>query len=113
MDPRIRQRRSAVRRREGQRRLRVVLAVVGCTVVTAATLTLLYSPLLSVSHVNLSGACHTSRQAMLRAAGLDGHPLMNRVDTRRLEQRLDALPWVAKATVVRHWPSTIGPRIGV
>ncbi|TMM15465.1 MAG: FtsQ-type POTRA domain-containing protein [Actinobacteria bacterium] len=108
MDPRIRQRRSAVRRREGQRRLRVVLAVVGCTVVTAATLTLLYSPLLSVRQVNLSGARHTSRQAMLRAAGLDGHPLMIRVDTRRLEQRLDALPWVATATVARDWPSTVG-----
>ena len=45
---------------------------------------------------------------MLRAAGLDGHPLMIRVDTRRLEQRLDALPWVATATVARDWPSTVG-----
>jgi cell division protein FtsQ len=29
------------------------------------------------------------------------------VDTGRLERRLEALPWVGKATVARHWPSTI------
>ncbi|HEX6476506.1 MAG TPA: FtsQ-type POTRA domain-containing protein, partial [Acidimicrobiales bacterium] len=51
---------------------------------------------------------HTSRQAVLRAAGLDHHPLMIDVDTGRLEQRLDALPWVAHATVARDWPSTVG-----
>jgi cell division protein FtsQ len=30
------------------------------------------------------------------------------VDTGRLAQRLEALPWVAKATVSRNWPSTVG-----
>jgi cell division protein FtsQ len=108
MDPRIRQRRSAVRRLEGQRRLRVVLAVVGCTVVTVATLGVLHSPLLRVAHVSVSGDRHTSRQAVLRAVGLDHHPLMIDVGTGRLEQRLDALPWVARATVARNWPSTVG-----
>jgi cell division protein FtsQ len=108
MDPRIRQRRSAIRRLEGQRRLRIVLAVIGCTVVTGATLGVLHSPLLSVGHVNVTGERHTSRQAVLRATGLDRHPLMVDVDTGRLVRRLDALPWVARATVARNWPSTVG-----
>ncbi len=108
MDPRIRQRRSAVRRLEGQRRLRIVLAVLGCTVVTVATLGVLHSPLLRVGHVSVSGDRHTSRQAVLRAVGLDRRPLMVDVDTGRLERRLDALPWVARATVARDWPSTVG-----
>jgi cell division protein FtsQ len=30
------------------------------------------------------------------------------VDTGRLAQRLNALPWVAKATVARNWPSAVG-----
>ncbi|HWC38161.1 MAG TPA: FtsQ-type POTRA domain-containing protein [Acidimicrobiales bacterium] len=108
MDPRIRKRRSAVRRHEGQRRLRVVLAVLGCAAVTAATLGIVHSPLLSVRHVTVSGGSHTSHESVLRATGLDRHPLMIDVDTGRLEQRLGALPWVAKATVRRDWPSTIG-----
>jgi cell division protein FtsQ len=108
MDPRIRQRRSAVRRLEGQRRLRIVLAVLGCTVVTVATLGVLHSPLLRAAHVSVSGDRHTSRQAVLRATGLDRHPLMIDVDTGRLERRLEALPWVARATVGRNWPSTVG-----
>jgi cell division protein FtsQ len=108
MDPRIRQRRSAVRRREGQRRLRVVLAVLGCAALTAATLVILYSPLLSVRQISVSGGRHTSRQAVLRATGLGDHRLMIEIDTGRLEERLDALPWVAKATVRRDWPSTMG-----
>jgi cell division protein FtsQ len=108
MDPRIRQRRSAVRRLEGQRRLRIVLAVLGCAVVTGATLGVMHSPLLSVGHVNVQGDRHTSRQAVLRATRLDHHPLMVDVDTGRLQRQLDALPWVARATVARDWPSTIG-----
>jgi cell division protein FtsQ len=108
MDPRIRQRWSAVRRHEGQRRLRVVVAVVGCALVTATTVAILHSPLLSVRQVSVSGGSHTSRQSVLRATGLDRHPLMVDVNTGRLEQRLYALPWVAKATVRRDWPSTIG-----
>jgi cell division protein FtsQ len=108
MDPRIRQRRSAVRRLEGQRRLRVVLAVVGCSVVTVTTLGVMHSSLLSVAHVGVSGDRHTSRQAVLRATGLDRHPLMIDVDTGGIERRLDALPWVARATVARNWPSTVG-----
>jgi cell division protein FtsQ len=108
MDPRIRQRRSAVRRLEGQRRLRIVLAVLVCTAVTGAALGVLHSPLLSVGHVSVSGDRHTSRQAVLRATGLDRHPLMVDVDTGRLARRLDALPWVARATVARNWPSTVG-----
>jgi cell division protein FtsQ len=108
MDPRIRQRRSAVTRLEGQRRLRIVLAVLGCAVVTGATLGVLHSPLLSVGHVSVSGDRHTSRQAVLRATGLDRHPLMVDVDTGQLARRLDALPWVGRATVARNWPSAIG-----
>ena len=86
----------------------MVLAVIGCTLVTAATLGILHSPLLSVRQVSVSGDRHTGRPVVLRTTGLDRHPLMIDVESGRLEQRLDALPWVAKATVVRHWPSTIG-----
>jgi cell division protein FtsQ len=107
MDPRIRQRRSAVRRREGQRRLRVVVAVLGCAAVTAVIVGVMHSPLLSASQVTVSGASHTSRQSLLRATGLDRHPLMIDVDAGSMEKRLDTLPWVAKATIARDWPSTV------
>jgi cell division protein FtsQ len=107
IDPRFSERRSAVRRLNNRRRLRIALAVVGCAAVVGGTIGILHSPVTRVRHVIVQGGSHTSRQAVLRAAGLDRRPLMIDVDTGGLERRLEALPWVGRATVARHWPSTL------
>ena len=107
IDPRISERRSAVRRLNSRRRMRIALAVFGCAAVVGGTIGILHSPLTRVRQVSVQGEGHTSRQTVLRASGLVRHPLMIDVDTGRLERRLEALPWVGRATVARNWPSTI------
>lgn len=107
MDPRIRERRVAVRRDEGRRRLRLLLA--GAAV--AGTLALAYgatrSPLLDVDRVRVGGAVRTSAAELRAAGGLDGRPQLADVDPEVVAARLERLPWVQEAHVVRHWPATV------
>lgn len=107
MDPRIRARRIAVTRDEGRRRLRILLAAVAVCGSLALAVGLLHTPLLSATTVRIDGNHQTTRQAILRASGLDRRPLMIDVDGPRLRAVIERLPWVAAATVSRHWPSTV------
>ena len=107
MDPRIRGRRVAVTRAQGRRRLRLLLSVAGVVALGTGALAMLHSPLLSARHVSVVGSHHTSRAAVLRQAGLAGHPPLVDVDGASAARRLEALPWVARASVVRHWPDTV------
>jgi len=112
MDPRIRARRIAVKRAEGRRRLKVLTAVLGTVVVVAAALGLVRTPLLAVRHVEVQGADHTAMAQVIAAAGLQGHRLMFDVHPGALDRRLvDALPWVASASVSRRWPATVEIRL--
>ncbi len=107
MDPRIRHRRALVRRAEGRRRLHVVMAMAAVVLVAGAGVGVLYSPLLQVDTVSVTGATHTRAADVLRAGGLDARPQMINVQPARVAARLAALPWVASARVTRRWPSTI------
>lgn len=107
IDPRIRQRRIAVQRWQGRRRLHLLLA--GLTVVGAlvACLAVLHSPLLGVHHVRITGAGHVSRAEVMAAAKVGPSTPLVDVDPARVEQSLERLPWVARATVARDWPTTL------
>lgn len=108
MDPRIRARRIAVKRAEGRRRLRILVAGVGLVVMIGLALVAVRSPLVSVRHVTVQGADHTPMPEVIAAAGLQGHRLMFDVHPGSVDRRLVAsLPWVASASVSRHWPSTV------
>jgi cell division protein FtsQ len=80
----------------------VVLVALGVGVV--------YSPLLSVRHVEVVGNVHTSRGQVLAAAGLAGPPgsvrMLDAGSTRGL-RAVDALPWVASVSFGRRWPWTV------
>ncbi len=65
------------------------------------------SPLLSTQHVEVRGLGHTSRGAVLSAAGLVHPRLMLDVNGSTLEHRIRALPWVADVEVRRVWPTTV------
>jgi len=107
IDPAIREGIVRVRRGEGQRRLRIMLATAGVVVFIVGTVTLLHSPVLRVEHVRVTGARRTSTAAILRATRLDRHPLMVEVDGAALARRTEALPWVARAHASRDWPQTV------
>ena len=107
MDPRIRQRRVEVRRQQGRRRLWFLVAVAVALAAAAAAVGATRTPLLDVDRVEVRGATHTSRTALLAAGGLDRRPLMVEVDPRAVSRDIKALPWVLDARTTREWPGTV------
>lgn len=107
MDPRIRERRVAVKRDEGRRRLRVVMALGGLVAAVGAAYGVTRSPLLDVDRVLVNGAVSTPADMVSRTGGLDGRPQLADVEPADVALALERLPWVEKASVVRHWPSTV------
>jgi cell division protein FtsQ len=105
--PRVWQRRVAVLREQAQRRLRWIVGGVAVLVALCLALLLLHTPLLALRHVTVRGAPHTGDQAVLQAAGLlDAPPLID-VDPKTAAARVERLPWVAHAEVLRHWPDSL------
>lgn len=87
------------------RRSVALLIVLG---VLAGGYALLFSPLLGVRSVEVTGAKALSGREVREAAKVPlGHPML-RLDTDALSQRvLDELPRAAGAEVSRSWPSTV------
>ena len=107
IDPRLRQRRIAVRRAEGRRRLRILLFAVGLAALVGAGYALTRSALLDLDHVDVTGAFGSEAAEVTEATGLElGTPLLD-VDLATAERAVVALPWVETATVERAWPGTV------
>jgi cell division protein FtsQ len=104
IEPRFRERRIAVRRAEGRKRLRW-LAVLGVVVVLlVGALAVLGSPLFSVEEVVVVGAVYTDEVALAEVvAEIEGTPTLL-VDTQGAERTLRAIPWVADARVTTSFP---------
>ncbi|HVX22920.1 MAG TPA: FtsQ-type POTRA domain-containing protein [Acidimicrobiales bacterium] len=111
IDPRIRERRTAVTRAAGRRRRRILLAVVAVVVLVVAGWVFLHTKALAARSVTVVGSVHTPEATVVATAGLAGQPPMIDVDTGAAAARLERLPWVATATVSRQWPD--GVRIAI
>ena len=108
IDPRIRQRRLAIRRSEGRRRLLWVVAVAVVAVVAVGGWALLHTRWFSAQVVTVEGVHpHTTADAIVAAAGLNGHPALVSVDPGATAGRVEALPFIATAQVHRHWPDGV------
>ena len=107
MDPRIRERRVAIRRDEGRRRLHLLLGAGAVLAAIAASWGVTRSPLLDVDSVRVRGAATTSLDDIRRASGLDAKPQLADVDPDVVAARVERLPWVQEAQVERHWPGTV------
>ncbi len=113
IDPRIRQRRASVTRRRGRRRLWAVVAVATVVVLGAAFLAVLHSPLLAARVVTVGGPHpHTPSSAIVTASGLSGRTPLIDVDPSGVASAVEHLPWVATATVTRHWPDRVTIDVG-
>ena len=111
VDPRIAQRREEVHAAEARRRRALLIGLVVVVALVGAGFGATRSPLLDVDHVRIEGAASTPPAEIVRTARLDRHPAMTDVDPVAARQRLEALPWVARARVVRRWPSTVDVQI--
>jgi cell division protein FtsQ len=101
-----RQRRSAVltRRRVLIRRSVAVSVLVGLVAVVAAVL---WTPLLGVRTVQVSGAQELTAAQVISAAQVPTGTPMVRLDVSAIKYRVHQLPRVGRVDVVREWPSTI------
>ena len=105
--PRMRSRRIEVRRDAGRRRLRRGVVVLSALVALLAVAAVVRSPLLDVDDLRTQGGEHTSPQRITAAAGIHRGTAMVGLDTEAAESRVEALPWVAEATVTRSWPGQV------
>jgi len=65
------------------------------------------SPLLDVDHVRVTGAHTTTFDQVLAAAGIHRGTAMIDIDQGDAAHRIEALPWVGRASVRRRWPGTV------
>lgn len=107
MDPRIRARRIAVARAQGRRRLRVLVVVAAVVVTVGVAYLVVESSLLDVDGVEVVGTVHLAPGAVEAAAAVPSGAALLRVDTGAIADRVEELPWVARAAVRRDLPGTV------
>ena len=104
---RFRQRRIAIRRAAGLRRLRW-FSVVGIAVAAVLVfLLLLTSPILSIRNVEVEGNVYADPTMLGEViSDLKGEPILT-ADLHGAETRLEAIPWVREASLSTHLPSRV------
>ncbi|MGZ8762180.1 MAG: cell division protein FtsQ/DivIB, partial [Acidimicrobiia bacterium] len=107
IDPRIRARRVAVTREQGQRRLRLILFVLAFLGLLGAVWLALESPALDVDHVEVTGTRGVSVIEVAAAAEIFRGDALMFVDTEAARGRVEALPRIASAKVTRSFPGTV------
>lgn len=107
IDPRLRARRDEVTRHRRGRRVRRLLVVLVVLAVALGAAGVTRSSLLDVDHVFVRGEVRTSAAAIRRASGIGRGNAMIWIDTGAAARRIEGLPWVRSAAVVRTWPGTI------
>lgn len=101
IDPRIRARRIEVRRVEGRRRLQRLLDLGLVALVAAGFVGALWTPLLDVDEVRVSGAARTAEAAVLEQARIATGDRLVAVDLRGAGERVASLPWVREVHLAR------------
>jgi cell division protein FtsQ len=111
IDPRLQERRIAVKRDEGRRRLRFIVTSLVVVALAAAAAGATRSKLLDVDILEVTGAAHVAPDTVLHAAGLARGDLMIDVDAGAAAHRIERLSWVDRAEVRRDWPGTVRVRV--
>ena len=109
IEPRLRERRAAVKRALGRKRLRWLLLATLVVIVAVAALALLGSGLFAIKEENVIviGAVYADpEQVDAVIADIVGTPAL-RVDIQAAEQELEAIPWVDDARVRVSFPSSL------
>ena len=104
IEPRLRDRRLAVKRAAGRKRIKWALIAAVVIAVVVGGLAVLGSSLFAVEDVEVEGAVYTDERALAAVvADLEGTPVL-RVDTDAAERELEAIPWVEDARVTTDFP---------
>jgi cell division protein FtsQ len=111
IDPRLRARRVEVKRAQGRRRLRVLLAATALTAVVAGSWIAVTSPLLDIDRIVVTGSAAVPGEVVRSAAGVETGDALLLLDLGAVERRVEAVPAVLDARVARDLPG--GLRIAV
>lgn len=110
-DPRIRERRVAVARAAGRRRLRFLIIGAGVVALIVGALVALHSSLFSARHIKIIGGAGVSRRQVILTSGLGGAPPLIDIDPAQAVSNLERLPTVATASVSLRWPDSVDIRL--
>lgn len=107
VEPRLAKRRVEIKRDEGRRRLRTLLALTVVTLATIGAIALVNSSWLDVDEITVIGAEKTDPEAAEVATGiLPGDPLLD-IDFETATRSVEQLPWVLQAGIRRSWDGTV------
>ena len=107
VDPRLSQRRSAVADQAQRRRVQRLIALAGVVAVLLAGWGMSRSSLFDVEEVRWSGLDRTDLDVAAELAGVETGRSIASVDSGAIEARLEELPWVADAAVIRSWSGVV------
>jgi len=106
IEPRMRERRVAVKRAAGRKRLKWALAILVVVLIAVGGLATLGSSLFAIKadQVTVTGAVYTDPEALQAVIDeLVGTPVLV-ADTQAAERQLEQIPWVADAKVSANFP---------
>jgi cell division protein FtsQ len=107
MEPRLRERRIAVSRAAGRKRLRIAAILAAVLLVLGLGLGLLATNAFGVKDVRVEGVRYANQQQMQAIVDeVDGSQLLL-LDTRDIEQRLERIAWVESARVDKDFPNSV------
>jgi len=101
IDPRIRERRIAVLRDQGRRRLRWMIGVVVLAALAAAAWAVTHSSLLDVERVRVTGAQQATPAQVRFAAGVKAGDAILFINTGAIARNVERVAWIDKARVER------------
>jgi cell division protein FtsQ len=104
IEPRLRDRRLAVKKAETRKRLKWVLIATAVIAAVVGGLAVLGSSLFDVQDVEVEGAVYTDEDALAGIVeDLRGSPVL-RIDTDDVERQVEQIPWVRDARVTTDFP---------
>jgi cell division protein FtsQ len=104
IEPRLRDRRMAVKKAATRKRLKWVLIATAAIAIIVGGLAVLGSSFFDVQDVEVEGAVYTDDEALAEIVeDLRGSPVL-RIDTDAVERRVEEIPWVRDARVTTDFP---------
>ena len=113
IEPRMRERRLAVKRAQGRKRLRWLIAALVLVILAVAALATFGSSLFAIEadQVTVTGNVYTNQESLQAVIDdLVGTPVLV-ADTQKAERELEAIPWVENAKVTTHFPHGVSIEI--
>lgn len=86
---------------------RILYVLTAVILIVAAVVVVFFTPLFSVKEIDVQGEKVTTPEEIIEASNIHQGDILANIDAHRAANDIAALPWVAKATVSRSWPSTV------